>query len=68
MQESQRSTKKRGRFEGAIRIPLHSLMLFFNDLALLRLPLKSLKFLMSLFSIPTAPTNLFCFESFSNEL
>ena len=46
--------EKRGSFEGAIRIPLRSLMLFFNGLALLRIPRKSLKFHSSLFSIPTA--------------
>lgn len=46
--------KKRGSSEGATRMPLRSLMLFFNDLALLRIPRKSLKFLASLFSIPTA--------------
>jgi hypothetical protein len=48
--------KMRGSFKGAIRIPLRALMLFFNGLALLRIPRKSLKFHSSLFSIPTAPT------------
>ena len=51
------TVKNRGRFKGAIRIPLRSLLLFFNNLALPRIPRKSLKFLVLLFSIPTAPTN-----------
>jgi hypothetical protein len=48
--------EKRGSFEGAIRIPLHASSFFFNDLAFLVIPRKSLKFLTPLFSIPTAPT------------
>src|SRR5271170_2483061 len=50
--------KKRGSFGGAIRIPLHALSFLFNDLTFLRVPRKSLKFHSSLFSIPTAPTNI----------
>ena len=49
--------ERRGSFEGAIRIPLHASSFFFNDLAFLVIPRKSLKFLTPLFSIPTAPTN-----------
>jgi hypothetical protein len=52
-----RTVKNRGRFKGAIRIPLRSLSLFFNNLALRRIPCKPLKSLPLLFSIPTAPTN-----------
>jgi len=48
--------EKRGSFEGAIRIPLHASSFFFNDLAFLVIPRKSLRFLAALFSIPTAPT------------
>jgi len=48
--------EKRGSFEGAIRIPLRALSFLFNDLAFLRIPRKSLKFLTLLFSIPTAHT------------
>jgi hypothetical protein len=48
--------EERGSFEGAIRIPLHASPLLFNDLVFLVIPRKSLKFLMPLFSIPTAPT------------
>ena len=50
--------KKRGSFEGAIRIPVHSSSFLFNDLVFLRIPRKSLKFLTLLFSIRTAPTNI----------
>jgi hypothetical protein len=42
-----------GRFKGAIRIPLHSLSLFFSNLVLPRIPRKSLKSLALLFSIST---------------
>jgi hypothetical protein len=34
-------------------MPVHALMLFFNDLVFPRVPRKSLKFLTSLFSVPT---------------
>jgi hypothetical protein len=44
----------RGSFEGAIRIPLRASSFLFNDLVFLRIPRKSLKFLTSVFSIPTA--------------
>jgi len=54
--------EKRGSFEGAIRIPLHASSFFFNDLVFLVIPRKSLKLLTPLFSIPTAPTNLFSFQ------
>jgi hypothetical protein len=50
----QGTEKSRGSFKGAIRIPRCSLILFFNDLALLRILRKSLKFRRFLFSIPTA--------------
>jgi hypothetical protein len=56
--------ESRGSFEGAIRIPLHASSFFFNDLAFLVIPRKSLKFLTPLFSIPTAPTNLLHFTAF----
>jgi hypothetical protein len=46
--------EKRGSFEGARRIPLRARTFLFNDLAFLRIPRKSLKFLTLLFSIPTA--------------
>jgi hypothetical protein len=49
--------EKRGSFKGAIRIPLHTSLFLFNDLAFLCIPCKSLRFLSLLFSIPTAPTN-----------
>jgi len=49
--------EKRGSFEGAIRILLDALRFLVNDLAFLRIPRKSLKFLTLLFSIPTAPTS-----------
>ena len=52
-------SEERGSFEGAIRIPLHSPLFLFSDLEFLRIPRKSLKFHSSLFSIPTAPTNIF---------
>jgi hypothetical protein len=52
------TVKNRGRFKGAIRIPLRSLGLFFNNLVLPRVPRKSLKFPSLLFSIPTAPACL----------
>jgi hypothetical protein len=39
-----------------IRIPLHSLLFLFNDLALPSISSKSLRFRSLLFSIPTAPT------------
>jgi hypothetical protein len=45
--------EKRGSFEGAIRIPLHASSFFFNDLAFLVIPRKSLKFLTPLFSVAT---------------
>jgi len=48
----------RGSFDGAIRIPLHALMLLFNDLAFLCIPRKSLKFHALLFSISTAPPTI----------
>src|SRR5712692_4842735 len=54
--------EKRGSFEGAIRIPLHASLLLFIDLAFLAIPRKSFGFLTLLFSIPTAPTNLFSFQ------
>jgi len=38
---------------------VRSLPFLFNDLALPRIPCKSLKFQPLLFSIPTAPTNIF---------
>ncbi len=41
-----------------MRIPLRAPSFLFNDLAFLRIPRKSLKFLQLLFSIPTAPTIL----------
>jgi hypothetical protein len=50
------SVKNGGRFKGAIRIPLHSLSLFFSHLALPRVPRKSLKSLALLLSIPTTRT------------
>src|SRR5580700_119019 len=56
-EESQQPEKKRGSFEGAIRIPLRASLFLFNDLGFLHVPRKSLKFHSSLFSIPTAPTN-----------
>jgi hypothetical protein len=40
-----------------MRIPLRASSFLFNNLAFLRIPRKSLKFLTLLFSIPTAPTN-----------
>jgi len=46
--------EERGSFEGAIRTPPHASSFFFNDLAFLVIPRKSLKFLTPLFSIPTA--------------
>ena len=46
--------EKRGSFEGAIRIHLRASLFLFNDLAFLRVPRKSLKFLTLLFSIFTA--------------
>jgi hypothetical protein len=55
-EESQQPEKKRGSSEGAIRIPLRASLFLFNDLGFLHVPGKSLKFLASLFSIPTAPT------------
>jgi hypothetical protein len=51
--------KRRGSFKGAIRNPMRSLMLVFNALALSHVSCKSLKFQSLLFSIPTAPTNIF---------
>jgi len=48
--------EERGSFEEAIRTPPHASSFFFNDLAFLVIPRKSLKFLTPLFSIPTAPT------------
>jgi hypothetical protein len=44
-----RTEKRRGSFKGAIRIPMSSLMLFCNDLALSRVSCKSLKFQSLLF-------------------
>jgi hypothetical protein len=59
--------EKRGSFKGAIRIPLHASLFLFNDLAVLCIPCKSLRFLTLLFSIPTAPTNHpICLEHLSN--
>jgi hypothetical protein len=52
------TVKNRGRFKGAIRIPLRSLSLFFNNLPFPRISRKSLKLLPLLFSIPTAPASL----------
>jgi hypothetical protein len=46
--------RRRGSFEGAIRMPLRSSLFLFNDLVFLRIPRKSLKFLTSLFSLPTS--------------
>ena len=60
------SDEMRGSFEGAIRISLRALSFLFNDLAFLCIPRKSLKFLTSLFSIPTAPTNACCFQRVSS--
>ena len=54
--------KKRGSFEGAIRIPSRASSFLFNDLVFLRIPRKSLKFHSALFSIPTAPTNLLKYQ------
>jgi hypothetical protein len=51
--EATHNARERGSFKGAIRIPLRSLKLFFNDLVFLRVSRKFLKFLAS---IPTAPT------------
>jgi hypothetical protein len=51
--------EKRGAIKGPIRIPLHSLLFLFNSLALPSISSKSLKFRSALFSIPTAPTNIF---------
>jgi len=48
--------KARG-FEGAIRITLHAISFLFRSLAFLRISRKSLKFLPSLFSIPTTLKN-----------
>jgi hypothetical protein len=56
-EKSPRQGNDRGRFKGAIRVPLRSLSVFFNNLVLRRIPRKSLKSLPLLFSIPTAPTN-----------
>jgi hypothetical protein len=42
---------------------MHALSFFFNDMAFLRIPRKSLKFHSSLFSIPTAPTRTFRYKS-----
>jgi hypothetical protein len=50
--------EKRGSFEGAIGISLPASLFFFIDLTFLVIPRNSLKFLVPLFSIPTAPTNL----------
>jgi hypothetical protein len=52
------TVRNRGRFKGAIRIPLRSLSLFFDNLALPRVPRTSLKSLPLLFSIATAPACL----------
>jgi hypothetical protein len=46
-----------GSIKGAIRIPLRSSPFLFNDVALRRVPCKSIESLLLLFSIPTAPTN-----------
>ena len=56
------TVKNGGRFKGAIRIPLRSLSLSWNNLALPRISRKSLKFLALLLSIPTAPTKPFYSE------
>jgi hypothetical protein len=58
--ETCRTKKNRGRRTGAIEISLRSLMLFFNRLAIGRIPCNSLKCLALLFSIPNAPA---CFPS-----
>ena len=42
-----------------MRIPLRSSPFLFNDLALRRVPRKSINSLPLLFSIATAPTNIF---------
>ncbi len=46
--------EKRGCVEEAIRIPLHATSFFLNDLVVLAIPRKTMKFLTPLFSIPTA--------------
>jgi hypothetical protein len=47
-----------GSIKGAIRIPLRSSPFLFNDVALRRVPCKSIESLLLLFSTPTAPTNV----------
>jgi hypothetical protein len=51
--------ESRGRFKGAIRIPLCSLSFICSDLALRCISRKSLKVQSGLISIPTGPTNIF---------
>ena len=43
-------------------MPWHASLFFFNDLAFLVIPRKSLKSRQLLFSIPTAPTNLLSYQ------
>ena len=54
--------EKRGAIEGPIRIPLDSQLFLINALALPSISSKSFRFPSVLFSIPTAPTNLFSFQ------
>ena len=48
--------KNEGSVKGAIGFPLRSLPFLFNDVALPRVPRKSMESLALVFSIPTAPT------------
>jgi hypothetical protein len=61
--KNQNDPKIRGSFKGAVTVPLHSLTLFFSDLASHSISRKSLRFHPLLFSIPTAPTKVLCFQS-----
>jgi len=63
--------KNEGALRGAIRTPPHASSFFFNDLAFLVIPRKSLKFLTPLFSVPTDRVSLQLKQgscSFSGEL
>ena len=51
--------EERGAFKGPIRVPLHSLLFLFNNLALPSISSKSFRFQSVLFSIPTARTKQF---------